>query len=320
MSKYILNETHADNYLASVRNGTLKQGLGINCKLDHYIRFKFGTFNLIMGQANVGKTDWIIWYMVALTLRHKINWLVFSSENSIGSLKRKIIQFWTGSDLDKLTEDEFNQTNSKMNRYFKFIDTDSLYSARDLMGIFQDNKDLFDGAIIDPYNSLLMPKGENPHTYDYEIASEIRLFCKRLNKTVYIIAHAVTESLRKTHTKDHRYAGLPMPPNESDIEGGGKWVNRADDFIVIHRYKAHESEWMYTLVHVKKVKETETGGKPTFLDEPVVCAKYYNSFLVEQVDPIKDVEVPPKPLIPNRSFYEVDKEDFNNEPMDSLPF
>ncbi len=317
----ILNSTHADDYLKSVRNGTLKQGLGIGCHLDNYLCFKFGSFNLIMGQANVGKTDWIIWYMVALTVKHKINWLVFSSENSVGSLKRKILQFLTGKDLDKLSDEEYNKANFKMNMFFKFIDTDQLYTAEDLLNIFTENKDQFDGAIIDPYNSLVIPPMVNQHTYDYEIASKIRLFCKKNNKTVYILAHAVTESLRKTHAKDHRYAGLPMPPNEADIEGGGKWANRADDFIVIHRYKSHESEWMMTHVHVKKVKETETGGKPTFLDEPVICFKYYNSFTVHQVDPIANVEITPKPLPLNKSFYEVEKDvEFNNDPTKELPF
>jgi hypothetical protein len=316
---HLHNSTYADDYLASVRNGTLKQGLGIGCRLDSYLRFKFGTFNLIMGQANVGKTDWIMWYMVALTHKHKINWLIFSSENSVGSLKRKILQFWTGKDLDKLSEDEYNRANFKMNQYFKFIDTDQLYTAQDLLDIFDQNKDQYDAAIIDPYNSLVIPTTVNQHTYDYEIASKIRLFCKRNNKTVYILAHAVTESLRKTHSKDHPYAGLPQPPNEADIEGGGKWANRADDFIVIHRYKAHESQWMITHVHVKKVKETETGGKPTFLDEPVHCYKYFNTFTINQVDPIASVEVVAKPLPVNKNFYDTEP-DFNNEPPIELPF
>lgn len=309
---HLLNSTHADDYLASVRNGTLKQGLGIGCRLDNYLRFKYGSFNLIMGQANVGKTDWIIWYMVALTNKHKINWLIFSSENSVGSLKTKIIQYWTGKDLSKLTDEEFNRANFKMNQYFKFIDTDVLYTADDLLKVFEENKDQFDGAIIDPYNSLILPKLVNQHSYDYEMASKIRLFCKRFKKTIYILAHAVTESLRKTHDKSHRYAGLPQPPNEADIEGGGKWANRADDFIVIHRYKAHESEWMITHVHVKKIKETETGGKPTFLDDPVHCYKYFNTFMVNQVDPIADMEKKEAPLPVNKNF-----DQQTNEP---LPF
>ncbi len=309
---HLHNSTYADDYLKSVRNGTLEQGLGIGCRLDNYLRFKYGSFNLIMGQANVGKTDWIIWYMVALTNKHKINWLIFSSENSVGSLKTKIIQYWTGKDLSKLTDEEFNRANFKMNQYFKFIDTDVLYTADDLLKVFEENKDQFDGAIIDPYNSLLLPKMVNQHSYDYEMASKIRLFCKRFKKTIYILAHAVTESLRKTHDKSHRYAGLPQPPNEADIEGGGKWANRADDFIVIHRYKAHESEWMITHVHVKKIKETETGGKPTFLDDPVHCYKYFNTFMVNQVDPIADMEKKEAPLPVNKNF-----DQQTNEP---LPF
>ena len=55
----------------------------------------------------------------------------------------------------------------------------------------------------------------------------------------------------------------------ADAEGGGKWINRCDDFITVHRYTQSETEWMYTEVHVKKVKETETGGRPTFLNNPV---------------------------------------------------
>ena len=67
----------------------------------------------------------------------------------------------------------------------------------------------------------------------------------------------------------HEYAGHPIPPSAADIESGGKWVNRADDFVVIHRYISHPTEWMYNQVHIRKVKEVETGGRPTALDEPI---------------------------------------------------
>jgi hypothetical protein len=56
----------------------------------------------------------------------------------------------------------------------------------------------------------------------------------------------------------------------SDIEGGGKFVNRCDDFVVIHRYTDHKSEWMKTEWHIKKVKNTKTGGKPTFKENPII--------------------------------------------------
>ena len=301
----ILDSAYDNDYLDAVRKGTLKQGLEIGCRLDEHLVFKHGTFNVMIGQANVGKTDFIIWYLTALTLKHNLTWLIFSSENRIGGLKQKIIQYTTGKELKDLSRDEYDKARNDMGMMFKFIDTNKLYSARDLIEVFEENKQHFEGAIIDPYNSLTKDlSGTNSHEYDYQIASEIRLFCKKYRKTVYIIAHAVTESLRRVHPKDHDYAGYPMPPNGADVEGGGKWVNRADDFIVIHRYTQHKSIWMYTHIHVKKVKETETGGKPTFLDEPIQCKKYYNSFQVDGFNPIKEQVLVEKPLPLNTTFEE----------------
>jgi len=60
-----------------------------------------------------------------------------------------------------------------------------------------------------------------------------------------------------------------MPPNAADVEGGGKFVNRADDFLVVHRYIQHPTEFMYSLLHVRKIKEVESGGRPTSIDEPI---------------------------------------------------
>ena len=54
-----------------------------------------------------------------------------------------------------------------------------------------------------------------------------------------------------------------MPPMASDVEGGGKFVNRADDFFVVHRYSQHSTDWIYTDIHVRKIKELESGGRPT---------------------------------------------------------
>ena len=283
----ILNETHSNDYLQAVRSGTLKQGLGIDCKLDENLRFKYGQFNVIVGHANVGKTDWIIWYMVCLSVKHSLNWLIYSSENTVGSLKRKIIEYKTSENLEDLSEEDYNKANQWVNFKFKFVDTSKLYTGYELLKVFEGIADQFDGAIIDPYNSLKKEPGHgNSHEYDYTFASEVRLFCERLNKTIYIIGHGVTEALRKTHRQDHPMHGHTMPLNAADIEGGGKWVNRCNDMIVLHRYTQSKDEWFITQVHTRKIKETETGGKPTFIDEPIKCIKYKNTFTVEQQNPL----------------------------------
>jgi len=60
-----------------------------------------------------------------------------------------------------------------------------------------------------------------------------------------------------------------MPPSMADVEGGGKWGNRADDVVSVHRYTQHPERWMYSDIHVTKVKETETGGRPTPFEQPI---------------------------------------------------
>jgi hypothetical protein len=185
-----------------------------------------------------------------------------------------------------------------------------LYSYEDLLTTFEKNLNEFDCCLIDPYNSLVRPssfKG-NAHELDYRVASEFRIFCRKHNKTLFVNAHANTEALRKEYPKEHEYAGHPKPPTASDIEGGGKWVNRADDFIVIHRLTQHESRWMYTDIHIKKVKETETGGKPTFMNEPVsfrlrngvkfMCENQYG----EEVDVFTSQEHKEEQMKPNTDF------------------
>ena len=63
----------------------------------------------------------------------------------------------------------------------------------------------YDGLLIDPYNSLVkdpaLLKSVGGHEYDYQVASEMRLFCKNNNVTIWLNAHAVTEALRRKHTQ-----------------------------------------------------------------------------------------------------------------------
>ena len=102
--------------------------------------------------------------------------------------------------------------------------------------------------------------------YDYEAASSLRQWAKQRDVAIWLNTHAVTQALRMKHAAGHEYAGHPIPPSSADIEGGGKFVNRADDFMVIHRYIQHPTEWMYNHIHIKKVKEVETGGRPTSME------------------------------------------------------
>ena len=108
------------------------------------------------------------------------------------------------------------------------------------------------------------------HEYHYEVASALRVFAHQNNVTTIVNAHPVTEAMRKVFPKGHQYEGMAMPPNTADIEGGSKWGNRSDCVVVIHRQASHIHDWIYTQIHVRKVKEMESGGRITPLETPLV--------------------------------------------------
>jgi len=74
------------------------------------------------------------------------------------------------------------------------------------------------------------------------------------------------------------------------VEGGKSFLNRCDDFITIHRLVKHETMKYVTLISVDKIKDTDTGGKHTLLDEYIFCD--FNrglGFEIESVNPLSKV-------------------------------
>tara|TARA_R110000803_G_scaffold13153_3_gene37150 strand:+ start:2896 stop:3765 length:870 start_codon:yes stop_codon:yes gene_type:complete len=255
----------------------VKQGYDFgHYKIDEHLRFKRGNFNIILGHNNVGKTTVILFLMVLQSVNNNLKWLVFSSENTPESIAIKIIQFYLGKPINKVEEDELQKAMMFMMGHFIIMDADKkMYSYRDLIEEATDinNEEGIDGFLIDPYNSLKkepkMYQALGGHEYDYEVATAFRNWAKQQKVSIWVNTHAVTSALRNKYPKDHEYAGMTKPPSVGDVEGGGKWGNRADDMWIIDRLISHPSLWMYTHIHCVKVKETETGGKPTPYEEPI---------------------------------------------------
>ena len=262
--------------LMDVKYDRIEQGLGLNIpEVDEWLRFKRGAFNICIGHANTGKTTVVLYLMVAYAMKHDLKWLIFSSENTDYSIARKLIEFKTATPIQQLPDAVIESELEWVNDHFKIILVEKIYTARTLMSEAKKIKEVFDydGLLVDPYNSLAkdpqLLRSVGGHEYDYQIASEFRLFCKENNVSMWLNCHGVTEALRRKHPADHEMAGFPQPCSMADVEGGGKWGNRADDVVSIHRYTQHPERWMYSDIHVVKVKETETGGRPTAMDSPI---------------------------------------------------
>jgi len=267
----IVDHKQTDEYLELARLNKIPLGLGLGIHLDDHLRWKRGQFNIVLGHANVGKTYWVLWYFTALSVNHGLTHLINSSENRVEDLKIDIIELYTQKKITTLSENELTMAKDWISKHFDFVDTSKLRTLDEFMKQVKTVPNFrdYDNLMIDPHNSFIKPFGVNSHDYDYQMASKLRQYAKQTSTTIYLCVHGVTDALRKVHPKGHDFEGLTTPCNAADAEGGGKWVNRADDFINVHRYTQSPSDWMYSDIHVRKVKNTRSGGRPTFIDDPV---------------------------------------------------
>ena len=238
-------------------------------QLDEYFRYK-KEFLIINGHSNVGKTTTALYLIVNSAIRHGWKWVIYSSENTTASVKMNLMQFATDKKISNMNYMERKNAYKWVQEHFTIISNNQVYSYSDLL-VFMEKvmrQQQVDAVFIDPYNSLrldLKNSGVNSHEYHYEAASEFLTFSKTNDIAVWLNMHAVTEAQRRKGDD-----GLPIAPYAEDTEGGGKFVNRADCFLTLHRKVQAEDPSIRAMseIHVRKVREVETGGRPSPLDSP----------------------------------------------------
>lgn len=283
----ILEPGHSTEYLEKYKKGEITKGLGLGCSLDDYLRFKRSQVNIVLGHDNVGKSFFLFWYFLALHSQHGLRFLIWAGENRSGQIMRDLIQFYTGTRLSNLTMHEVNIYRAYLENAFGFVDNTQLYKPDQLLKIFAEQGQSYDGFLIDPFTGL---DREFTHGANYDFMNKTREFVNKYNKTLYICTHPVTQSGRSIgiYPEGHHWFGHVKPPLKDHVEGGKPFTNRVDDMIVIHRLVKHEEMKYKTMVNVEKVKDQETGGKQTQLDFPLLFD--FNSglgFTIDGVDPMK---------------------------------
>lgn len=289
-----------DPYLQQVRDGTLQMGLPTGCpSLDEHFLFKKGNLVISNGIDNVGKTEFVWWLCLIAAMRHGWKGVIFSSENTLGAFMRRMIQLYWGKPLSGgfcMNEDEFVVAKRFIEKHFLLIKAqEDLYNYKDIINLVRVamSGGVYDYGMIDPYNSLKTDLSGfsklNTHEYHYEAMSEIKAFGQKNNFGWFVNCHAVTGAARLKDA-DKKY---PIAPRKEDTEGGQKFPNKADDFLTIHRLTSHPTDWMITELHVRKIKDTETGGRPTSIDNPVRFERYKGGYGYVEVDEVKQRGIDP---------------------------
>jgi energy-coupling factor transporter ATP-binding protein EcfA2 len=233
--------------------------------LDRFCPAKMGQLTVIVGHTNVGKTT-VILYLLSLLMRQGKKVLIYSAENRISTIHRQLTRFFF--EQEHVTGDHL-KTIRPLVRYIKH---EKHFSYREMLNqatYLIDAEFEFDFFLVDPYNSLRLDNSSrlNTHDYHYQAAEEMRIFTAATNRSIFLNCHTVTEAQRvKPDADGHRSA-----PLDSDVEGGSKFPNKADDSIVIHRQISSKipGEKYISQIHVRKVRNQEFGGEPTPFDEPV---------------------------------------------------
>ncbi len=283
----ILKKRHGEDKLYDYHDGKIKKGLNIGLdEFDKYLRFKESQFVMINGLDNVGKTLFIVWYFLCLSMKHNLKWCIWSGENEAWQIKRDLMAMYEGTKFNEIDLKRITVLVDYIDKWFLFVDNRNLYSHKDILKLFKSQD--VDGCLIDPFTGLNHDRRINQFERNYQFCNDVREFCNQTGKTVYVNTHPQTEASRRVYAQDHTLKGFVQPPKKSDTEGGQAFANRCDDFLTIHRMTNHPNLWMFTEVHVRKIKDKETGGNITFLDEPLRLN--YNSglgFTLGGNDPLK---------------------------------
>lgn len=264
----ILNNNFSTQYLDDYKNNRIQQGLGIGSPaFDTHVRHKQSELNVVLGLDNVGKTAVIMWYFLALSVKHGLRWCIWSGENKPAQQVRQLMEMMSGVRLKNMTDMQISKYREQVEYYFLFVDPSKMYDSKQLLDIFAAED--VHGCLIDPFTGLNHDRRKNQFDNTYEFLNASRQFCNSTQKTIYINQHCVTEATRRMYPANHDLSGHIQTPLKSHAEMGQAWANRCDNFHILHRLTQHPIHRYTTQWNVTKVKDVETGGQTTILDEPL---------------------------------------------------
>jgi twinkle protein len=227
--------------------------------LDDIYKIMTGTFHVITGIPNHGKS--LILDQILLNLAKNQGWkfAIFSPEHSTSMHIRRMTQMYCQKAFDegfgnRMSRTELVEAMGFIDKHFYFIESKDAVPEIDLIiDIAKSSvyKHGVNGIVIDPYNEVSAKREGNQREDEHirDFISSCKRFARNYEVTMWVVAHPT----KLPKSQDGSY----LPPSAYDISGAAHWHNQSDAVLTIHRDFDDNS----TSVITRKIREQDLYGK-----------------------------------------------------------
>tara|TARA_R110000796_G_scaffold217380_1_gene333446 strand:+ start:776 stop:2533 length:1758 start_codon:yes stop_codon:yes gene_type:complete len=246
--------------VTNLYNGTEERPLSTGyTALDSIYKLMTGTFAVITGIPNHGKSNFLDQILINASRLHNWKFAIFSPEHSTPRHLSRLVETHVGKPFSegatrRMHQTEMNDSLKYLNEHFFFLESGE---ERPTIEWVLDKariaciRNRINGLVIDPYNEIDVTdrgsKREDEHIRD--IIAQCKRFAKTHDVCIWVVAHP---------SKMHRNNDGTYPvPSMYDISGSAHWHNMADVGICVHRNFDEDK----TIIYLKKVREQGLYGE-----------------------------------------------------------
>ena len=221
--------------------------------LDSIYKLMTGTFTVLTGIPNHGKSNFLDQILINASKIHKWKFAIFSPEHSTPRHLSRLTEKYCEKPFNegisnRVSRDELEESLKHLNEHFFFLESREerptiewvLEKAR--VACIRNG---IKGIVIDPYNEVDTSQRGNKREDEYirDIISQCKRFARTHDVCVWVVAHPA----KLQRQSDGSY---PVP-TMYDISGSAHWNNMADIGLVVHR----NFEDNTTSIHARKIRE-----------------------------------------------------------------